>query len=138
MERAELMSALDRHLREQLRLIQGLRERARTAGDLRLKSAWIGQFVRVSNAMAMTGNAMARLKWAPGADHLVLPALCLPVLPLLPEEGDPPPSKNRKTTSGTIYSGISRLACHPVLSSPACGGNYHLDITDPNGGSLPA
>jgi hypothetical protein len=75
MECAELMSALEEHLRAQLRLIEGFRERARVAGDPRLKFAWLRQFVRVSNAMAETGNAMARLKWAPDAGSLVLPAL---------------------------------------------------------------
>ena len=61
MERAALMSALKEHLRAQLRLIGGLRERALVAADPLLKSAWLRQFVRVSNAMAETGNAMARL-----------------------------------------------------------------------------
>ena len=116
MECAALMPGLEEQLRAQLRLIDGFQARARTAADPRLKSAWIGQFVRVSNAMALTGNAMARLKWAPGAETRALHALCLPALPLLPGEGDPPPSKNLKTTSGPIYSGIRSL------SSPACGG----------------
>jgi len=44
MERAELMSVLEEHLRAQLRLIEGFRERARTAADPRLGSAWIRQF----------------------------------------------------------------------------------------------
>ena len=115
MECAELMS-LQEHLRAQLRLIDRFRERARMAGDPRLTSAWIRQFVRVSNAMAETGNTMARLKWTPGADALALPALCLPVLPLFPGEGTPTPSKDLKTTSGQFCSRISSL------SSPACGG----------------
>ena len=59
-----------------------------------LKSAWIDAVVRLMNASAVTGSAMADVKWAPpGAPVPALAAgLCLPKLPPLPEIGEGAPT----------------------------------------------
>src|SRR5689334_1495750 len=110
MNAEDVTRALNEHLRAQLALAEGIRVRARAARDPRLRCAWTRHFVRISNAMAATGSAMARLKWAPGVAALALPALRLPALPPLPQEGGLPPAEIRKTTSSGICSQISGLA----------------------------
>src|SRR5690349_8885753 len=95
-----LERALEEHLRAQVTLAEECRGRAVAARDPRLASAWIGHFIRVSNAMAATGGAIARLRHAgSGAAMLTLPALRLPGLPPLPDEGEEVPQRIRKTTS---------------------------------------
>src|SRR5256885_11354144 len=102
----ELAHALEEHLRAQLTLGKACRDRAVAARDPHLRSAWIGHAVRVSNAMAATGSALARLRYAGGgiARALPLAPLCLPGLPRLPEEGEGIPQDFRKTTPSRIYS----------------------------------
>jgi hypothetical protein len=103
--------ALEEHLRAQLTLAEGCRDRAVAAAGPHLRSVWIGHFVRVSNAMAVTGSALARVVRADGGvASLSLAPLRLPALPRLPEEeGYPPPPEFSKTTPGGISSRISSL-----------------------------
>jgi hypothetical protein len=131
MNRAELIAPLEEHLWAQSQLNDGILKRAGAAGDPRLRCAWIRQFTRILHAMAMTGSAMAQLKWAPAADTLVLSALRLPALPLLPKEADPPLSKNLKTTSRQICNRISSLEDGALSSSPACGGGAEGERSEP-------
>jgi hypothetical protein len=112
MDRTELARALEEHLRAQLILAEGCRGRAVAARHSRLKSAWIGHFARVSNAMAAAGSTLARVIHTPGdAANMRLVALRLPALPALPKvEGYPPPREFPKTTSGEITSKLSGLS----------------------------
>src|ERR1051325_9771066 len=91
MRAEDLTRALEEHLRAQLTLATACRDRAFAAPDPRLRSAWIGPFIRISNAMAATGSAIARLQAARGAPIPGLFALGLPDLPVLPEERGPTP-----------------------------------------------
>src|SRR6185503_6499812 len=111
MDRTELVRALEGHLRAQLTLAEGCRNRAVAAQDLRLKSAWIGHFARVSSAMATAGSTLARVIHSRGdAADIRLVALRLPALPALPKvEGCPPPREFPKTTSGEMFGNISKL-----------------------------
>jgi len=91
-----LTRALNEHLRAQLTLAEGCRLQATAARDLRLRCAWTRHFVRISNAMAATGSATARLKWAPGVGALALPALRLPACRRCPRRGSHPQPKSAK------------------------------------------
>jgi hypothetical protein len=96
-----LVRGLEEHLRTQLRLAKDCRARALAAGDARLRSAWLGHFVRVSRAMAATGSAIAQVRHAGGAAAMFdLPTVHLPALPRLmepePERGTPPPAEISK------------------------------------------
>jgi hypothetical protein len=127
MDRLGLARALDKHLRAQLTLLEGCRDRAMAARDPRLCSVWIGHFLHLSNAMAATGGVIARLRHAgSGAAILSLAPLRLPGLPHLPEEGEGVPSQIGKTTPGGISSHTKSLRAS--LSSPACGGEPALDL----------
>src|SRR5437763_12210288 len=92
---------LEEEVRAQVTLLMVCRDRAVVAlGNPRLCSAWIGHFVRLSNAMAATGSAIAALRHADG--DAAVPAFRLPALPRLPEEGEGVPSKFCKTTARRI------------------------------------
>jgi hypothetical protein len=105
-----LERALEEHLRAQLALLEGYRDRAVAAPDPRLASAWIGHFIRISHAMAATGSAIAPLRHAgKGAQSLLIAPFALPKLPHLPEEGEGVPSQIRKTTPGAISCGNNGL-----------------------------
>jgi hypothetical protein len=96
MEKERLVWALEEVLRGQSGLVEACARRAVAARDPRLKSAWIGAVVRLMDASAVTGSAIAAIQWAPtDAVLFQLPiCLCLPNLPPLPEGkgGTPSPS----------------------------------------------
>src|SRR5256885_17094490 len=81
------LPALESHLRAELILARRCRDRAMAAADAPLHSAWIGHFVRISHAMAATGNAIASLPAACGVTVSLPLTLRLPSLPRLPEQG---------------------------------------------------
>src|SRR4051812_43605188 len=87
MESLERARALNGHLRAQLPLLQGCRARAAAASRLRL--AWIDHFIRLGNAMAATGGAIAQLRHT-GAPIPVL-RLRLPLLPSPSDDGEGTP-----------------------------------------------
>jgi hypothetical protein len=129
MDSFELARALEEHLRAQLTLGEQCCDRATAARNPRLKSAWIGHFVRISNGMAVTGSALARVIHAKDdAVGMSLLPLRLPGSPRLSEQGYPPQSKIRKTTPGGISHAIRELenpwpsGSPALLSSPARGG----------------
>ena len=102
------MHALEHQLRAQAKHLQACAQRA--AGDPRLKSAWIEAVVRLMDASAATGSAIADLKWSP-RDPVIPVRLRLPDLPALPNaEGGPPPPQIRKTTSGHFRNRLNGLA----------------------------
>jgi hypothetical protein len=106
----KLSRALEGHLRAQLTLMEGCRNRAVAARDARLRSAWISQFVRLSSGMAATGSAIARLRHAgEAAKILPLALLRLPDLPPVPAEGEGGPCRIGKTTAGGISSSSKDL-----------------------------
>jgi hypothetical protein len=115
MKRECALSALQEYLQAQSELNNECLRRAVSACDPRLKSAWIGVFVRLCDAVVANGHAIADLKHLPG--HVIPPVrLCLPRLPALPkmEGGTPPPPHFHKTTSGGISCETSSLAKPPA------------------------
>ena len=117
MKRESALSALQEYLRAQSELNNECLSRAVSACDPRLKSAWIGVFVRLCDAVVANGHAIADLKHAPGPISLPV-RWRLPKLPSLPkmEGGTPPPPHFHKTTSSGISCEISGLAKCPAKS----------------------
>ncbi|HSC19793.1 MAG TPA: hypothetical protein VLC74_12865, partial [Rhizomicrobium sp.] len=116
-------SALEAQLRGQVALLDACVARIAAARDPQLKSAWISAVVRLMNASAATGSAMADIKWAPASTAFMLPiGLCLPPLPRLPEEGEGPPAEFCKTTSAAISRRNSGLRLAGRLRIKSKGG----------------
>src|SRR4051794_26765111 len=113
MDRNTHILTLEKQLRAQAELLEACGRRIAAAPDPRLKSAWLGAVVRLMNASAATGSAIAYIRWAP-ADRPWPPhaTLHLPKLPQLPEigEGSPPPAQIRKTTSRGFSTKTRSLA----------------------------
>lgn len=99
-----IINRLEDELRAQAALVEACGRRIAATHDPRLKSTWVDVFVRLMNASAATGSAVADIWWAP--DCSALPALAaLPKLPRLPEMGDapPPPAVFRKASINLTY-----------------------------------
>jgi hypothetical protein len=115
--------ALLEHGRAQLRHIEECRNRAASAGEPHLCSAWIGLFVQLMTGLTETATVLGRLEIAAkvGVPISPLPRLRLPKLPALRNsgEGTPPPRKIPKTTAGGICKSVNRLAAGG--SSPFTG-----------------
>jgi hypothetical protein len=102
------LRGLEEHLQAQGILATACRDQAMAAQDWRLRSAWIGHFTRIFQAMTAAGNAVVRLQAAGGRSVPSAFAsfrLRLPSLPLVPEEEEdplPPPfSRTQLCTSQT-------------------------------------
>ena len=107
------MRRLQEHLQAQGEMLEECSRRARQPCHWRLRSAWIGEFVRLSNALTETALVSGTLEKAATLDPvtaLLLTNLRLPKLPALPKEGETPSPKIRKTTSRQISNPISDLA----------------------------
>src|SRR6476646_4630447 len=116
--RITCMRAREEALRAQSALLQACVHRAAAAHDPRPKSAWIDAVVHLMDMSAVTGSAIADIRWMPrGTGFHELPIrLRLPKLPPLPdeEEGTPPPPNFRKTTASRFRNPISGLAGRPA------------------------
>jgi len=102
--------ALEGHLSAQLTLLKACRARAAAFPDATLSQAWIGHFIRLTNAMAAVGGGIANIRHA--ATSVPLLCLRLPALPRLP--GEAGPFTFWKTTSGEFCKPISGLASSPA------------------------
>ena len=74
-------------------MLKECRRRAVAARDWRMKSAWIGVFIRLSDALIETACVWGSLEkvGVPGPlPTSLLAKLCMPDLPELPKEGTPP------------------------------------------------
>jgi hypothetical protein len=119
------LRALQMHGWAQAELLEEFRERAASAGDPRLCSAWIGLFVKLCDALTETGGLLGRLERTatlePNVARLLV-NLRLPKLPVLTaeKEGIPPTPQFPKTTAKGISSPNSELRA--LGSSPVYGG----------------
>src|SRR4051812_42216110 len=108
MESKRFLSVLEEQARAQMELLRECRRRAVVARDERMRSTWIGVFIRLSDALTETAFAWGSLEKVGVLDTLpgsLLAKLCLPMLPPLPQqEGTPPPRDFRKTTSDKIHN----------------------------------
>src|ERR1043166_2005800 len=132
MQIEKALRALEEHLQAQGILATACCDQAFAAQDWRLRSAWIGHFTRILEAMTAAGNAVVRLQ-APGGrpppaarpppPAFPSPRLRLPSLPLVPEEEEdplPPPFSRKQPPK---VSAMDRRGYPPPLagsgSSPA-------------------
>src|ERR1043166_4067233 len=126
MQIEKALRALEEHLQAQGILATACCDQAFAAQDWRLRSAWIGHFTRILEAMTAAGNAVVRLQAAggrppPPASPPSPPRL--PSLPLVPEEEEdplPPPFSRKQPPK---VSAMDRRGYPPPLagsgSSPA-------------------
>src|ERR1043166_10343084 len=94
MQIEKALRALEEHLQAQGILATACCDQAFAAQDWRLRSAWIGHFTRILEAMTAAGNAVVRLQAAGGRSPppaLASFPLPLPRLPPVPGEVEGPP-----------------------------------------------
>jgi hypothetical protein len=90
-----MLCALQASLQTQSELNEACLKRVVSANDPKTKSAWIGVFVRLCDAVVANAHAIADLEHARGPVSMP-ERLRLPKLPCLPEEGRHPLPKSAK------------------------------------------
>jgi hypothetical protein len=109
--------ALSRHLRAQAEMLEEFSRRAMAATDWRMRSAWIGEFVRLSHALtatALVSGSFEKVQTLNPLASALLVSLRLPKLPALPKEGDHPSPQNPQNNLRRNFERDQRLATPTV------------------------